>query len=168
MTHPLVTQLRFARSEFQRGLEGVTAEEAVRRFLPMNCISWMVGHLAAQEHFYWVWMGHGEQVVSDELLGLVAYGQPASTPPLNEMWAMWHTVTTAADRFLDTITGEVLYVHMDRRGRPDYEDIGTRLLRNTYHYFFHLGEAQGIRQMLGHTGLPEFVGDMAAIIHSVE
>ena len=27
MTHPLVTQLRFTRSEFKRGLEGVTDEE---------------------------------------------------------------------------------------------------------------------------------------------
>ena len=42
MVHPLVEQLRFARSEFRRGLEGVTAEEAKRRFLPMNCIAWNV------------------------------------------------------------------------------------------------------------------------------
>ncbi len=29
-----------------------------------------------------------------------------------------------------------------------------------YHYWYHLGEAHAIRQMLGHTGLPQFVGDM--------
>jgi hypothetical protein len=48
--HPLVTQLRFARSEFQRCLDGVSAEDAVHRFGPMNCISWIVGHLANQEN----------------------------------------------------------------------------------------------------------------------
>jgi hypothetical protein len=31
----------------------------------------------------------------------------------------------------------------------------------TYHYWFHLGEAQAVRQALGHTSLPSFVGDIA-------
>ena len=48
MTHPLVSQLYYARKEFQRGLAGVTPEEALRRFLPMNCIRWNIGHLAWQ------------------------------------------------------------------------------------------------------------------------
>jgi hypothetical protein len=47
MVHPLVQQLRFARSEFLRGLDGVTVEEGRKRFMPMNCIAWNVGHLAA-------------------------------------------------------------------------------------------------------------------------
>jgi hypothetical protein len=34
------------------------------------------------------------------------------------------------------------------------------LLRTTYHYFFHTGEAHAIRQQLGHPDLPYFVGDM--------
>ena len=46
MPHPLVLQLRFTRSEFQRALEGITDDEARRRFLPMNCISWNIGRLA--------------------------------------------------------------------------------------------------------------------------
>jgi hypothetical protein len=28
------------------------------------------------------------------------------------------------------------------------------------HYWFHMGESQAIRQMLGHTNLPQFVGDI--------
>jgi len=43
--HPLVTPLRFARSEFVRCLEGVSAAEARQRIPPMNCISWIVGHI---------------------------------------------------------------------------------------------------------------------------
>jgi hypothetical protein len=29
-----------------------------------------------------------------------------------------------------------------------------------YHYWFHLGESQAIRQMLGHRDLPTFVGEI--------
>ena len=43
-------------------------------------------------------------------------------------------------------------------GRPHDESIGTMLLRVIDHYWFHIGEATAIRQMLGHTNLPEFVG----------
>lgn len=79
MTHPLVTQLRFTRSELLRCLEGVSDEEARHRFEPMNCI-----------------------------------------------------------------------------------------LRNIYHYWFHLGEAHAIRQLLGHTDLPQFVGDMSEALYRPE
>ena len=54
MVHPLVDQLRFARSEWVRALEGVSDEDARRRLTPMNSISWMVGHLAWQENRYWL------------------------------------------------------------------------------------------------------------------
>jgi hypothetical protein len=49
MPHPLVIQLRFARSELVRCLEGVSDEDARRRIQPMNCISWIIGHLADQK-----------------------------------------------------------------------------------------------------------------------
>jgi hypothetical protein len=49
MSHPLVEQLRFVRSEFRRALADVDDADARRRFLPMNCISWNIGHLAWQE-----------------------------------------------------------------------------------------------------------------------
>jgi hypothetical protein len=157
--HPLVSQLRFARSEFARGLEGVSEEEAVRRFMPMNCISWMVGHLANQEHRYWVILAQHREVAPG-LVELVGYGKPASTPPLKEMWAAWHTVTAEADKFLETLTPALLQTFLLYAGKPVDESIGTLLLRNSYHYWFHNGEASAVRQMLGHTHLPEFVGDM--------
>ena len=50
--HPFVAQLRFTRSEFKRALEGVTDAEARQRFLPMNCLSCNIGHLAWQEQRY--------------------------------------------------------------------------------------------------------------------
>jgi hypothetical protein len=42
------------------------------------------------------------------------------------------------------------------------------LLRSVYHYWTHLGEAHAIRQMLGHTDLPQFVGDMSEALYRPE
>ena len=157
--HLLVAQLRFARSEFARGLNGVTDEDARRRLMPMNCISWMVGHLANQEHRYWVLFAQQKEVAPG-LVDLVGYGKPASTPPLDEMWAVWRKVTAAADEFLDTLTPEIMQLFLMRNGKPVDESTGTLLMRNIYHYWYHTGEAAAVRQMLGHTNLPEFVGDI--------
>ena len=159
MTHPLVEQLRFARSEFARALDGVSEEDARRRLGPMNCLSWMVGHLADQEQRYWL-ERQGRDPLMPGLNALVGYGQPASTPPLAEMWDAWRTITTAADPFLETLTVETLQ-QLPPVFRPVApESQGTMLLRVTGHYWFHTGEAHAVRQMLGHSNLPDFVGDI--------
>ncbi|MFL7790778.1 MAG: DinB family protein [Anaerolineae bacterium] len=160
MAHFLVDQLRFARSEFVRCLEGVSEEDGRRRLEPMNCISWIVGHLANQEHRYWVVLGQGQNLAPG-LNGLVGYGKPSSTPPLSEMWDTWRSVTAAADAYLDTLTPEIMLTHFEHEGKPVAESVGTMLMRNLYHYWFHTGEGHAIRQMLGHPDLPQFVGDMA-------
>jgi hypothetical protein len=179
MPHPLVTQLRFARSEFARCLAGISDEDARQRLLPMNCISWMVGHLAAQEQDYFVFFPNGK-VPHPKLNKLFGFGQPATTPPLSEMWQFWNDITAAADLFLDTLTGEQLQTHLEQstsaledalfgtatpemlaqKSVRSWESVGTRILRATYHYFFHTGEAHAVRQQLGHPDLPYFVGSM--------
>ena len=165
--HLLVSQLRFARSEFARCLEGVSEEDAIRRIMPMNCISWMVGHLANQEHRYWVILSQ-QKDVAPGLNELVGYGKPASTPPLKEMWAVWHKVTAQAHEFLGTLTPEILQHYLLREGKPVDESIGTLLMRNIYHYWYHTGEASALRQMLGHAKVPEFVGDMSVAAYKPE
>jgi hypothetical protein len=167
MPHPHVTQLRFARQELRRGLAGLSAEDAVRRLQPMNAISWMIGHLASQENFYWVRLGQGI-TMAPELRLLVGTGRPASTPPLKEMWETWTAITQAADSFLDTLTPDQLVIHFELREKPLVESIGTMLQRNIYHYWFHIGEALAVRQMLGHGDLPEFVGDMTSAVYRPE
>ena len=159
MTYPLVDQLRFARSEMVRCLEGVSAEDAVRRVPPMNCLSWLVGHLAVQESAYWVLLGQGQKL-HPELRDLTGTGSPGSTPPLAEMWAVWREITTQADVYLDTLTPELLQTYFMRKNGPMPESVGSLLYRNIFHYWYHIGEAAGIRQALGHTNLPEFVGDL--------
>lgn len=85
--HPLVIQLRFARSAFVRCLDGVIDEDARKRPLPMNCISWIIGHLANQENYYWIICAQVKNVAPG-LNERVGYGQLASTPPMDEMWKM--------------------------------------------------------------------------------
>ncbi len=163
MTQPLVVQLRFTRSEFVRCLQGLTEEDARRRFLPMNCLSWMIGHLATQEQFFWVYLAQGRWV-RPELYDLVGHGRPASTPPLAEMWSAWREITAAADAYLDTLTTETMTTHLTQGDYRAGETVGTLLQRNIYHYWFHTGEAYAVRQQLGHVDLPEFVGDMSTAV----
>jgi hypothetical protein len=161
MPHLLVTQLHFARHEFKRCLEGVSEEDAVRRLDPMNCISWIVGHLANQEQRYWLSLAQGMSLYP-ELNELVGSGRPASAPPLAEMWHIWQDITRSADGFLLDLSSARLEEYFEWRGSQVGENIGTLLLRNTYHYWFHTGEAHAIRQMLGHPDLPQFVGSFTS------
>ena len=131
MSHPLVEQLRFARSEFVRGLENLDDEDARRRLQPMNCISWIVGHLAWQEQMYWLTRAQG-QVLIPELNEMCANGAPQSTPKLDDMWQAWHTVTQAAEPYLTSQTLETLTTFMNINGKPARESVGTMMLRMTY------------------------------------
>lgn len=159
MVHPLVDQFRFTRSEWLRGLEGVSESDAARHFGPMNCISWIVGHLAWHEHRYWLELAQG-RMLFPQLNQIYAYQAPMSTPDLAEMLGIWHQVTRAADPFLDGLTTETLQADLLREGRSVGQSLGSALRRVTYHYWFHIGEIQAIRQMLGQTSLPEYVGDI--------
>ena len=179
MPHPLVAQLRFARSEFARCLEGVSDEDARHRIMLQLSQKTGGGLLAAQEQEYFVYFPYGE-VPHPDLNKSHGFGRPATTPPLAEMWQTWHDVTKVADAFLDTLATEQLLTHLEQKTDTleesvfggvgektlaqstvrSYESVDTRILRTTYHYFFHTGEAHAIRQQLGHPDLPYFVGSM--------
>lgn len=159
MAHPLVLQLRFTRSEFLRGIKGVTEEEARKRFLPMNCISWNVGHLAWQEQRYFLGFGQGLKLFR-KIENNFAYGAPASTPSLKEMLAAWKEITVAADSWLDTLTSKKLEANVISNGKEIQRTYGNLIQRTIYHYWYHLGENMAIRQNLGHTKLPQLVGSI--------
>jgi hypothetical protein len=125
----------------------------------MNCISWIVGHLAWHEHRYWLERAQGK-ILFPKLNEMYAYGAPMSTPALSEMLDVWRTVTQAADPYLDSLTTKTLQDELWLDGNPIGQSIGSALRRVTYHYWFHIGEIQAIRQVLGHTNLPEYVGDI--------
>lgn len=162
MPHPLITQIRFTRNELRRGLAGLTDADARRRFEPMNCISWNIGHLAWQEQYYWLQRCQG-QVLRPDVAEQFRFGAPASTPELAAVWEAWDTITSAVDPWLDTLTDA------DMNRLPQGDDpggttlIGTLGLRMIYHYWYHLGESMAVRQLLGHTNLPDFIGRMDAV-----
>ena len=157
MPHSLVDQLRFARDEFQRGLVGIGEEEAQERFLPMNCMSWNVGHLAWQEQRYWLIYEQGIELYPD-IDRTFRWNAPASTPALEDVQAAWQAITAATNPWLDALTTETLQFPYTRDGVKQPYSIGSRLLRMLYHYWYHTGENAAIRQMLGHTNLPQYVG----------
>lgn len=163
MPHPVVIHLQFTRSKWRDGLNGVSEEEAIKQFGQMNCISWAIGHLAAFEQRAWVENIQGKTV--SEAVKACGYGKPASTPPLAEMLKAWEQIIIEADAYLNDLTTEDLMAHPIFRGKPSSENVGTQIQRYTYHYWYHLGEVQAIRQLLGHQNLPPFVGSMPSDVH---
>jgi uncharacterized damage-inducible protein DinB len=159
MPHPLVAQLRFTRDEFKRALVGLSDEDARKRLLPMNCISWNIGHLAWQEQRYWLWLGQ-RKIILPDVNEQFAYGAPASTPALDKVWAAWNAITLTADPWLDTLTTEQLTQPIIIDHKPSEYRFGSLLQRVIYHYWYHTGENMAIRQSLGHQSLPDFVGNI--------
>lgn len=157
--HPMVSQLGFTRSEFLRAVNHVNEEDACKRILPMNCISWNVGHLAWQEQRYFLYFSQGLMLLP-EINRDFAYGAPTSTPSLKDMLEAWHTITQAADLWLNMLTSERLAENVTSRGKSRAFTYGNLLQRTIYHYWYHIGENMAIRQQLGHTQLPVFVGDI--------
>jgi uncharacterized damage-inducible protein DinB len=159
MAHPLVLQLRFTRSEFTRAWKGVSEQDAQRRFEPLNCISWMIGHLAWQEQYYFLHYGLG-QLPFPDINRDFAHGAAASTPSLDVVRRAWRTITDATDPWLDTLTPELLQQHVISQGKPIAYVYGNLMQRVIYHYWYHTGEIMAIRQLLGHNRLPQFVGSL--------
>ena len=159
MPHPLVLQLRFTRSEFRRAIARVSDRDARKRVMPMNSISWTVGHLAWQEQRYFIWLPTGRYLLPD-IQETYAFGSPHSAPPAREMWAAWRRITKAADRWLDALTTRKLLQHAVANGKPTERTYGNLLQRVIYHYWYHIGEDMAVRKMLGHSGFGYFVGDI--------
>jgi hypothetical protein len=159
MLHPFVEQLHFTRSEFWRALEGMNDADARKRFMPMNCISWNIGHLAWQEQRYFVTYAQ-DKILLPELNQQFAYGAPACTPPLADVQTAWQTVTQAADTWLESITTESLFQDYTHPSGAWSTSFGNLLQRVIYHYWYHIGECMAIRQILGHADLEDFVGNV--------
>jgi len=159
MTHPRIEQFLFTRSEWLRGLKGISEEDGARHFGQMNCISWTVGHLAWHEQRTWLERQQG-LIPFPHLNELFAYRAPMSTPSFKEMLAAWQKVARQSEPYLEGLTTQNLQAPVIIDGKERSFTIGSTLQRINYHYWYHIGEIQAIRQMLGHTNLPEFVGNI--------
>lgn len=159
MPHPLVLQLRFTRSEFRRAAARVSDRDARERVMPMNSISWTVGHLAWQEQRYFIYLPTGRSLLPD-IQEKYAFGAAHSTPAAKEMWAAWRKITREADRWLDSLTTRKLLHYAVVDGKRTDRMYGNLLQRVIYHYWYHIGEDMAVRKMLGHSGFGHFVGDI--------
>jgi hypothetical protein len=161
MVHPMVEQLRFTRGEWRRGLARLTEKEGAKHFGQMNSIGWTVGHLAWQEQRYLLYRNQGIMLVP-ELQKEFYSGAPMSTPSLAKMLKLWRQVTEASEPFLDSLGTKDLLKDLPLNGKSVGQTQGDAIRRMTYHYWFHIGEIQAIRQMLGHKKLPIYVGSIEA------
>jgi uncharacterized damage-inducible protein DinB len=154
----LVSQLRFARSEFRTGFTGVNEEESQKRLMPMNSIAWIVGHLAWHEQHYWLKRAQ-DYVLFPKLYEVTAFGKPPGEVSLKEMAGFWEDVILESDKYLDQLSSDDLEKPMVVKGRELPANLGTMISRVIYHYWYHAGEIQAIRQILGHKDLPDFISD---------
>jgi len=154
----IVNQLHFTRGEFRKGFQGVSEQDGSKRLLPVNSIGWIVGHLAWHEQYYWLTRAQGITLFP-QLNELTAFKGPASQPSLKEMAACWEEVTRKTEPYLENLQEKDLLVCMLVGGRELTFNIGTMLSRVIYHYWYHTGEMQAVRQLLGHADLPDFVSD---------
>jgi hypothetical protein len=78
------------------------------------------------------------------------------------MWTAWNTIVNAADPFLDTLTTEYfLEPRTFQLGDNSFTtNAGNLIQRVIYHYWYHNGENQAIRQQMRHRELQDFVGNI--------
>ena len=140
--HTLVQMLYLSRKEFERNLVGLTDEDARKCIEPMNCISWIIAHVAWQHQAYFVDWPAGRQ--TDPRYTPYGYGVPPSQPSLEEAMTLWRDACEASGAWLEAATGESLQAEGDLTS-PKGESWGTLLVRCIFHTWFHLGEINAIR-----------------------
>jgi hypothetical protein len=160
--HHLVAMLLVTRKEFLRALEGLHPTEASIRIGGLNCIGWMVGHVAWQESLFWLKWAQGLAV--PERLQPFATGHKGFIPEYAQVLADWREIRGATEPFLQRLDHERLQRHFvtQNAGVQDLrveENAGTLLTRCVMHYWSHIGEIASVRSLLGHTA-PQFVGSL--------
>jgi DinB superfamily len=154
--------VQFAVAEFERGLVGLTDDEARVRQVKadgsqMNAISWIVAHVA------WQWLGVRARATGGDRPAEVAsfrFGSDDPTPPPLSTALEFLEMAKQGLASVDAADNEL----MAKVGAPGAsitaaESVGTYLMRTVLHTWFHAGEVNAIRQMLGHPEIP-FVGPM--------
>jgi hypothetical protein len=58
------------------------------------------------------------------------------------------------------LTTKLLQSDLPLNGESSGQSIGSAMRRVTYHYWYHMGEIQAIRQLLDHRDLPQYVGNI--------
>src|SRR3990172_4641100 len=139
---------RFALAEFERGIEGVSPEEALVRLKKadgslMNAISWTIAHIST----HWLTtLAYAKKEPSTPNWRRFVGREADPTPlPLDEAKQMLAVAKEAAEWWAGADGSALSYKRDDRPERA-----GTGLMRVILHTWFHMGEMNAIRQMLGH------------------
>ena len=144
----------FTVEEFRRGLDGLTGEEAL--FRPekadgtrMNAISWSVQHIA--DH----WLNVAR---SARGLPLESHAPPSggSPPEYAAALALFDQATGDLGWIAEASDEAMLQPWRSAGG----ESVAMFLARAVQHSWFHIGEINAVRQLLGHPEI-SFVGDLA-------
>ena len=137
--------------EFHRGIDGLTAAEVLVRHekadgSTMNAISWIVAHVAAH------WSNARALALGEEPSAPLP-PQDGTPPSYDQALSLLRAATddlgwvsAASDERMST-----------RYARLGGESVGTFLMRAVLHTWFHTGEINAIRQLLGHPEI-RFVG----------
>jgi hypothetical protein len=153
---------RFAIAEFERGLEGVTEAEALVCLEKaggsrMNAISWTAGHVAT--HWHWAAFLLADAPLPIDARSFFGANADPTPRPFGEMRALLASASAGAAGWLPALTDERLSSTRDV-GPQSSENLGTQFMRAVLHTWFHTGEINAIRQLLGH-GEIDYVGQMA-------
>jgi hypothetical protein len=151
--HTLVDMLYLSRREFERNLVDLQDEDARKRIEPMNCISWIIAHVACQHRAYFVDWPEGRNI--NPRYAPYGYGSPPSQPPLDQAMKLWRDAVDESKAWLGAATDESLK-EICQNSLANGENWGALLVRCIFHTWCHLGEISSIRQVLGHKP-PQFV-----------
>jgi hypothetical protein len=151
--HTLVDMLYLSRREFERNLVDLKDEDARKRIEPMNCISWIIAHVACQHRAYFVDWPEGKSI--DPRYAPYGYGSPPSQPPLDQAMKLWRDAVDESKAWLEAATDESLK-EICQNSLANGENWGALLVRCIFHTWCHLGEISSVRQVLGHKP-PQFV-----------
>lgn len=160
----------FALTHFERGLEALTDEEARRRMPKdgggqMNAISWTVGHIAWQ----WILLAAEaaqaqnpdvpwEAILGDQRRRTERFrftSDDPTPPPLADALELLREARAATSWLWEPGVEAVL----STAPQGSTDDVGTSLMQAALHTWFHTGEINAVRQMLGHAEIV-FVGPM--------
>ena len=122
----------------------------------MNAISWTIGQIAG--HWLIVTSYASDEEPDPALLRFFGPEADPTPPSLSEAIRLLEEANTSVD-WLASADDTLLSASHEGHVLGHHGNVGTALMKAVLHTWFHTGEINAVRQMLGHTEIP-FVGEM--------
>ena len=143
----------FTFSEFERGLEGLSDEDARLRMkkadgTEMNAVSWSIAHIAA----HWLAVAayaRKEETPSNLMRFFGAEADP--TPPLvSDALKLLEEAKASTEWIANADNGLLAETRDGLQASATHGNVGTAIMKVALHTWSEIGEINAIRQMLGH------------------